>query len=151
MTPPPARSPLHGHRHSAAATGSIHMIDTADHAILVAHDDVQTRCELALALRAAGFRTVQAGTGRTALKFAEHVSAALIHVHLPEPDAAEVCRILRSRPETARLPIVQVWAGVNERDAMHVRGNAADACVSTPVERGLLQDTVVQLLTRRGA
>lgn len=122
------------------------MIDTTEHAILVAHDDVQTRYDLALTLRAAGFQTVQAGTGRTALKFAEHVSAALIHALLPDLDGPEVCRILRSRPATARLPIVRLWTRAHDRDAPD--GGVADACVATPVEPGVLQETVVALLTR---
>lgn len=128
-----------------------HQIDTTDHAILVAHDDVHTRCELAFALRAAGFQTVQAGSGIMALKFAEHVSAALIHVHLPDLNGPEICRILRSRPGTARLPIVHVSASRHECDALDAARDAADACLSTPVERGVLEDTVVDLLTRQRA
>lgn len=124
------------------------MIDTSEHAILVAHDDVQTRCDLALALRAAGFQTVQAGTGRTALKFAEHVSAALIDAHLPDLDGPEVCRILRSRPSTARLPIVRLWTPTCEGDVFQGEGDLADACVATPIDRGALGQTVVALLAR---
>ena len=127
------------------------MIDTTEHAILVAHDDVGTRCELALALRAAGFQTVQAGTGRTALKFAEHVSAALIHADLPDLDGPEVCRILRSRPATARLPIVRLWTHAREDDGPEGEADLADACVATPVDRGVLGETVVALLTRNRA
>lgn len=123
------------------------MIDTTEHAILIAHDDVQTRCELAFALRAAGFQTIQAGTGAKALKFAAHVSAALIHIHLPDLDGSEVCRILRSRPETGQLPIIQV-AG-HDKAMNDAAVSIADAFISTPVEHAALTDTVVELLASK--
>lgn len=123
------------------------MIDTTEHAILVAHEDIHTRCELAFALRAAGFQTVQAGTGARALKFAEHVSAALIHIHLPDLSGVEVCRILRSRSETAQLPIIQIAGRARKDEALDdAASNIADACISTPVEHSVLRDTVVELL-----
>lgn len=126
------------------------MIDTTEHSILIAHNDVQTRCELAFALRAAGFQTVQAGTGAKALKFAEHVSAALIHIHLPDLDGSEVCRILRSRPGTGRLPIIQVAGRAEDDKALNdAEASIADAFLSTPVEQGVLANTVVELLANK--
>lgn len=126
------------------------MIGTTEHAILVAHGDVHTRCELAFALRAAGFQTVQADTGAKALKFAEHVSAAVIHIHLPDLDGAEVCRVLRSRPETAQLPIIQLTGSAQEvKNLDDAAARSADGFMSTRVEHSVLKDRVIQLLVKK--
>lgn len=126
------------------------MIDATEHSVLIAHDDVHMRCELAFALRAAGFQTVQAGTGAKALMFATEVSAALIHIRLPDLDAREVCRILRSRPETGQLPIIQVAARAEDDEALNdAAASIADAFIWTPVEQSVLTDTVVELLANK--
>lgn len=123
------------------------MIDPAAYSILVAHGDVKSRYELAYALRDAGFQTVQAESGRRALQFAPHVSAALLDVALPEVDGAEVCRILRSRPNTARMPIVSVSPAAPGGGPAVASG--ADAVLSAPVDHRRLSETFVQLFASR--
>lgn len=125
------------------------MIDPADYSILVAHADVKSRYELAYALRDAGFQTVQAESGARALQFAPHVSAALVDLALPDVSGAEVCRILRSRPGTARMPIVSVSAA-GVPDAHPAASAVADALLFAPVDHRALNDTFFHLFAGGG-
>lgn len=120
------------------------MIDPGEYSILVAHADVRSRYELAYALRDAGFQTVQADSGHRALQFAPHVSAALLDVGLPDVSGTEVCRILRSRPTTARMPIVSVAAGSGGTEPGSEAG--ADVILCLPIHDETLTETFRRLL-----
>ena len=74
-------------------------IDRGAHTLLVVDDNPATRYSTARVLRAAGFRTAEAGTGAEALEMARRgMSAVVLDVDLPDLDGFEVCRTLRSRP-----------------------------------------------------
>lgn len=124
------------------------MIDPAEFSILVAHSDVKSRYELAFALREAGFQTVQADSGARALEFAPHVSAALVDHELSDVNGREVCRILRSRPATARMPIVSLSAGSWANEPATSVG--ADATLVAPVDRQALNETFFRLFAGGG-
>lgn len=126
------------------------MISRADHCVLVADDHEPTRYALARALRAAGYKTVEAAGGAEALQIAEYVSAVVLDVHLPDLIGLEVCRLLRASPATAALPIVHMSA-VYTSAADHLAGTQAgsDAYLVGPVDHQQLVDTIDRLLAER--
>src|SRR5688572_5349818 len=85
-------------------------IDRDKHTVLVVDDDPATRYATSRILRAAGFRTQEAATGMEALAAAPHTSAMVLDVHLPDLDGFEVCRLIRSQPQTALMPVMHVSA-----------------------------------------
>lgn len=129
------------------------MIERAEYCILVVDDYEAARYATARALRAAGFRTIEAAAGAEALELAEYASAVVLDVHLPDLLGFEVCRLLRANIGTASLPIVQISAiYVTEQDKAVALEAGADAYMTAPVVHDVLVRTLHELLARpRGA
>lgn len=126
-------------------------IDRSAHTVLVVDDNPATRYATARMLRAAGFRTAEAGSGREALDQAgQGMSAVVLDVHLPDIDGFEVCRVLRSRPETELLPIVHVSAAyIRDEDRVTGLNAGADGYLVHPVEPAVLVATLQALIRAR--
>ncbi|AKJ27403.1 response regulator [Caldimonas brevitalea] len=138
MTPPQARQP-------AGTAGA--------QEVLVVDDNPATRYATSRVLQAAGFHTREAGTGGDALQLADAgIAAVVLDVHLPDLDGFEVCRALRNRPDTARVPVIYLSAAY-VRDLDKVRGlhSGADAYMTHPAEPALLIATVQALVRARSA
>lgn len=119
------------------------------HTVLVVDDSESARYALARALRAEGFRTVEASAGAGALKLAESVSAVVLDVHLPDLHGLEVCRLLRARPRTAGLPVIHVSSVfVEQRHRSAAEGMGADDYFVAPVDSAALAARLDELLSR---
>jgi CheY-like chemotaxis protein len=126
------------------------VLTPANLSILVADDHPPTRYVLSRVLRHAGFRTAEAATGAQALELAEYVSAVLLDINLPDLHGLEVCRLLRARRNTARMPIVHMSAislGAEQRRAAHAAG--ADGFMAAPIDHDLLAPMLLRLLRAR--
>ncbi|MGH7266370.1 MAG: PAS domain S-box protein, partial [Candidatus Rokuibacteriota bacterium] len=104
------------------------------------------------ALRDAGFDVREARSGGEALRLvdSERPDLVLLDVRLPDVDALEVCRRIKTAPETRSLPVLQVSAvpieGRSREDALE---SGADAYLAEPVEPAELVATVRALLRSR--
>lgn len=129
-------------------------IDRAEHQLLVVDDNPATRYATARWLRSAGFRTREASNGVECLAAAEDgdISAMVLDVHLPDIDGFELCRILRSRQATVRLPVLHLSAAfVMDEDKVRGLDSGADAYLTHPVEPAVLVATVQALVRARVA
>ncbi|HWI82436.1 response regulator [Ramlibacter sp.] len=128
-------------------------IDRAAHTVLVVDDNPATRYSTARVIRAAGFKTAEAGTGAEALALARTgVSAVVLDVDLPDTNGFEVCRILRSQAETELLPVVHLSAIYAENEDRVAGFNAgADAYLIHPAEPAVLIATLQALIRARMA
>ncbi|MES2531655.1 MAG: response regulator [Pseudomonadota bacterium] len=128
-------------------------IDRGRHTVLVVDDNPTTRYATARVIRAAGFETQEAGTGREALQIARHrISAVVLDVHLPDIDGFEVCRELRAHQATATLPVVHLSAAfVRNEDKVAGLDAGADAYLVHPVEPAVLIATLQALIRARMA
>ncbi|RYF78898.1 MAG: response regulator, partial [Comamonadaceae bacterium] len=127
--------------------------DRAVHRILVVDDHPATRYSTARTLRAAGFPTVEAGSGTEALLLAtQGVSAVVLDVHLPDVGGFEVCRTLRNDSGTANLPVVHLSATfVHDEHKVAGLNAGADAYLVHPVEPAVLVATLQALIRARSA
>jgi PAS domain S-box-containing protein len=125
----------------------------SQHELLVVDDDPASRYATARLLRSAGFLTREAATGSEALALTDAgVSAVVLDVHLPDIDGFEICRILRSRESTARLPVLHLSAAyVKDEDKVRGLDSGADAYLTHPVEPAVLVATVQALVRARVA
>jgi CheY-like chemotaxis protein len=122
-------------------------INRSHHSVLVVDDNASTRYATARNLKAAGFNTVEAAAGAEALELAEFVSAVVLDVHLPDLLGFEVCRLLRSKPTTAQLPIVYVSAMfVSENDQQHGIASGGNAYMVSPIDPDALLATLDHLI-----
>jgi DNA-binding response OmpR family regulator len=120
--------------------------------ILVVEDDAPLRETLTYNLRGEGYQVLIATDGVTALEIARQkpVSLVLLDLMLPRLDGLEVCRQLRSRPETAKIAILMLTARVEETDKVVGLELGADDYVTKPYAWNELRARIRALL-RRGA
>ena len=128
-------------------------IDRGLHTVLVVDDNPATRYSTGRVIRAAGFRTAEAGSGAEALDLiAQGVSAVVLDVHLPDVDGFELCRMIRANPATALLPVVHLSAAyIRDEDRVTGLNAGADGYMVHPVEPAVLVATLQALIRARTA
>lgn len=101
-------------------------------------------------LEAAGFAIVTADNGEGALLLVEEIEPDLIILDwmLPEVSGIEVCRRLRARPETRRVPIIMLTARGEEGDRVRGLETGADDYVVKPYSPAEMVARVRALLRR---
>jgi PAS domain S-box-containing protein len=126
-------------------------IDRGAHTVLVVDDNPATRYSTARVIRAAGFKTAEAGTGGEALALTgTGVSAVVLDVDLPDMNGFEVCKAIRMQPDTVALPVVHlsaIYAKSEDRVAGFNAG--ADAYLVHPAEPAVLIATLQALIRAR--
>lgn len=127
------------------------MDSNAQHQVLVVDDNPATRYATSRVLRAAGFTMLEAGTGAEALELAdEHLAGVILDVHLPDTNGFEVCRILRERASTARVPVIHLSAAyIEDKDKVRGLHAGADAYMTHPADPALLVATLQALIRAR--
>jgi len=128
-------------------------IDRSEHELLVIDDNPASLYATVRQLRSAGFRTREAKTGAEGLALADDtISAVVLDIHLPDIDGFDLCALLRSRPGTARLPVLHLTAAyVTDDDKVRGLDSGADAYLTRPVEAAVLVATVQALVRTRVA
>ena len=102
--------------------------------ILIVEDEKDILQLVKLYLDKEGYRTVTASTGSEGLRQAraEKPDLVVLDLMLPEIDGLEVCKRLRSAPETAMLPIIMLTAKAEESDTVVGLELGADDYVTKP-------------------
>jgi two-component system, OmpR family, alkaline phosphatase synthesis response regulator PhoP len=108
--------------------------DALKRKILVVEDEPDIRELVRYNLEQSGFAVVEADDGEAALALVRNERPALVilDLMLPEADGMEICRILRSQPETMSLPIVMLTAKAGEVDRVLGLEFGADDYVTKP-------------------
>jgi PAS domain S-box-containing protein len=120
--------------------------------ILAVDDNPAALYATSRVLRSAGYEVIEATTGSGALAAAERADLVVLDVNLPDIDGFEVCRLLRARPETSRLPVLHLSATfTNSADLALGFEAGADSYLTRPVEAPVLIATVRTLLFARHA
>ena len=115
--------------------------------LLLVDDDQAKRYVLATWLRRAGHTVTEATTGREALGKVGAAELVLLDVNLPDMSGFEVCRLIKSDPRTAAIPVIQVSAtAVEVADRAHGLTQGADAYLVEPTEPAELLATVTAAL-----
>jgi DNA-binding response OmpR family regulator len=102
--------------------------------ILIVEDERDILQLVKMYLEKEGFRVLTASTGSEGLKLArsEKPDLLILDLMLPEMDGLEVCKRLRSAPETAMLPIIMLTAKAEESDTVIGLELGADDYVTKP-------------------
>ena len=119
--------------------------------ILVVEDEQDIGGLIKHALERDGYTRVElVGTGDAALKAVvdDPPDLIILDLNLPVLSGFEVCRILRSRPNTRHLPIIMVTARTNEVDRIAGLDMGADDYVTKPFSLRELSARVRALLRR---
>ena len=118
--------------------------------ILIVDDEAALRLVCRVNLRFAGFETLEAADGRSALSLArsEEPDLILLDVMIPGPDGWEVAEALRSSPETRSIPIVFLSALASKSDERRGYEVGGVAFIKKPFDPGALAPTIDQVLER---
>ncbi|MFN3649317.1 MAG: response regulator [Armatimonadota bacterium] len=129
------------------------MPETPPTIIVTVDDNQSNRYAVARILRRAGFEVYEAGTGEEALALAEkNPDLMILDINLPDLDGFEICRRIKSNPETAATAVLHLSGLATDlQDRVHGLDSGADAYLTLPVEPTELLATVRALLRIRTA
>jgi DNA-binding response OmpR family regulator len=118
--------------------------------VLVVEDDADIAQLLVHYLEKAGFSTEVLSSGREALAAvaARPPDLLILDLMLPQVDGLEVCRITRSNPATASVPIIMLTARGEESDRIVGLELGADDYIAKPFSPNELVARVRALLRR---
>ena len=118
--------------------------------VLIADDEPNQLELLTFNLKQAGFQVLEASNGREALEQIENHRPDLIILDwmMPHMSGIELCRVLRSRPDTKMLPIIILSARGEESDRTLGLDTGADDYISKPFSPRELVSRVKALLRR---
>lgn len=116
--------------------------------ILFADDEPSVRKVLGRRLELWGYQVVTASNGTEALRSAEtrQPDLMLLDVMMPGLDGMEVCRRLKSSPETARIPVILVTAKDIQIAEPELRAIGAFAFLAKPYSATVLLRTIQRAL-----
>ena len=102
--------------------------------ILVAEDEVDVLDLIAMNLKAAGYMVLRAEDGNSALQQARRAIPALVllDLMLPGTSGLDVCKALKSGPETKAIPIIMLTAKAEEVDRIVGLELGADDYMTKP-------------------
>jgi len=114
--------------------------------ILVVEDNATSTKLFRDILQAAGYRTLEATTGREAVELAsEHgPDLMLMDIRLPDIDGVEALRRLRADERTAEIPVLAVTAQAMDGDRARFLAAGFDGYLSKPVDIVELVSTVTR-------
>lgn len=118
-------------------------MSAAQPTVLVVEDEPAQREVLSYNLEAEGFRVSRAEDGEQALLLAEEDAPDIILLDwmLPNVSGIEVCRRLKTRPETRAVPVIMLSARAEEVDRVRGLETGADDYVVKPY-------SVIELMAR---
>jgi two-component system alkaline phosphatase synthesis response regulator PhoP len=118
--------------------------------VLIAEDDPDIAALMRLYLEKAGYRADVVNSGRRAVDAVagQRPDLLILDLMLPELGGLDVCRLVRSRKETAALPIIMVTARGEETDRVVGLEIGADDYVTKPFSPKELIARVGALLRR---
>lgn len=126
------------------------MSNLASKKVLIIEDERDILQLIKLYLEKEGFRTVAAATGAEGLRQVKHEKPDLVilDLMLPEMNGLEVCKRLRSVPETTMLPIIMLTAKADESDTIIGLELGADDYVAKPFSPKTLVARIKALFRR---
>ena len=103
------------------------------------------------ALENAGYEVLTAETGAEALKkiLAEHPNLVVLDITLPDMTGLQISHQLRSKVETAEIPIVMLTGKDQIPDKIRGFQAGADAYIVKPVEASMVVAKIAELLETR--
>ncbi|MFC4064493.1 response regulator transcription factor [Actinoplanes subglobosus] len=119
--------------------------------VLVVDDDEDVRDLVTFKLQMAGYRTVTAADGCTALTLISeaHPDLVVLDVAMPGMDGLSVCYRMHADPATAEIPVIMLSGMASETDIDLAFVSGAEEYLPKPVNTGELVRRVSWLLPRR--
>jgi DNA-binding response OmpR family regulator len=120
--------------------------------VLIADDDDDVRDVIEFKLQVAGFRTMTADNGRSALAIAldRRPRLIILDVTMPQMDGLHVCSELHARPDTAEIPVLMISGNCRPDDVDRGYAVGADDYLPKPFSQAEMLRRVNWLLMSAG-
>jgi DNA-binding response OmpR family regulator len=117
--------------------------------VLIVDDEIDSLKLIGLLLESKGYQIVAAQNGERAIEKAlqEPPDLVILDVMMPGMSGYEVCRRLRTNPQTATIPILMFTAKTQVMDKVIGFEAGADEYLTKPIQPAELLDRVEMLLT----
>ena len=104
--------------------------------VLVADDEPAARRLLRRILEPAGYRVVEAATGREALALAdaERPDLLILDITLPDMDGVDICRRIKSDPATHLTPVIHITGLTTREHRLRALDAGSDEFVGKPFD-----------------
>jgi len=118
--------------------------------ILIVEDNEINMTLLKDIVQRLGYNTIEARDAESAIKLAyEKVpDLILMDIRLPGMDGLEATKILKSTPETSRIPVIAVSASAFERDIRKALAAGCKAYITKPLNYDEFVKTVQEFLEK---
>ncbi|KJJ83725.1 two component transcriptional regulator, winged helix family [Candidatus Omnitrophus magneticus] len=122
----------------------------ANKKILVVDDEPHIVTMVKARLESSGFSVVTASNGEEALAKTKetHPDLVILDVMMPPPNGFQVCRILKSTPESQDIPIMMLTAKTTKSNEFWGIESGADAYVPKPYNAKELLEKVNALINK---
>ncbi len=116
--------------------------------ILIVEDEESLLRLESILLISKGYDVIGVSTGQQALDavLAHCPDLVLLDIMLPEIDGFEVCKRIKSNPETERIPVIMVTAKKNGDDMAHGEAVGADWYITKPFKSAMVIETIQRFL-----
>ena len=119
--------------------------------ILIIEDNDKNQKLVRDILQAQGHATLEAGSAEEGidLALARLPDLILMDIQLPGMNGIEALRVLRERPQSARIPVIAVTASVMQQDRKLITEAGFDAYVAKPLDLKQFREAVRNALDGR--
>jgi len=121
------------------------------HTVLVADDDESIRDLLVMVLTEAGYETLDAANGQTAveLALAHRPDLALLDVMMPVMDGFATCQAIKADPRTAGIPVLLLTALAHTDSKVRGLSDGATDYITKPFENAELLARIKKVLQEK--
>lgn len=118
--------------------------------ILIVEDEESLLKLESILLTSRGYEVCSVSNGRAALEALakENPDLVLLDVMLPEVDGFEVCRQIKSNPQTRHIPVIMLTAKKGRDDMAHGESVGADWYITKPFKSAMVIETIQRFLNR---
>ncbi|MDP4172399.1 MAG: ATP-binding protein [Bacteroidota bacterium] len=126
---------------------------TASPVILLVDDNESGLYVNSRTLRANGYNVIEAKSGReTLIKLKDKPDVIILDVNLPDISGFEICRMIKSDPETNSIPVIHLSATYkDDRSKAYGLDIGADAYLTQPIDPMVMFATIKAVLRIRNA
>ncbi len=117
--------------------------------ILIVEDEESLLKLESILLTSRGYEVVVASNGRQALEAVknDNPDLVLLDIMLPELDGFEVCRQIKTNPDTEAIPVIMVTAKKTGDDMTRGEQVGADWYITKPFKSAMVLETIQRFLS----
>lgn len=118
--------------------------------VLIVEDEESLLKLESILLTSRGYDVCSARNGKSAMAMleSEKPDIVLLDIMLPEMDGFEVCRQIKSNPQTSSIPVIMLTAKKSREDMATGEQAGADWYITKPFKSAMVVETIQRFLNK---